>query len=180
MIGCPVAAACVAMTLNNLGLLDGVQGWAEDGQQHFEEALKIRRELAQHNPDIYLRDVATTLNYLAPERARGDVQRIFQGTGHGAVVFGGDEKNRIGALDFLAKGDPRRGSVFSFEILVVEGQISDLGYFEFQWGGIQFDHGVRDLAIQRVLAKTPDQHNHVGDGVHGVAFPSGKVGSRGE
>jgi hypothetical protein len=52
-------------------------------RQHFEEALKIRRELAQYNPDIYLRE-ATTLNYLAPERAGGDVQRIFHG-GSGCI-----------------------------------------------------------------------------------------------
>jgi hypothetical protein len=61
----------------------------------------------------------------------------------------------------------------TLEILIVEEQISDLGYFEFQWSGIQFDHGVRELAIQRVLAKASDQRNHICDGVHGVAFRSG-------
>ena len=30
-----------------------------EARQHYEEALKIRRQLAQQNPDAYLPDVAT-------------------------------------------------------------------------------------------------------------------------
>jgi tetratricopeptide (TPR) repeat protein len=37
----------------------------EAARMGFDEALKIRRELAQKNPDIYLPDVAQTLNDLA-------------------------------------------------------------------------------------------------------------------
>ena len=68
----------IAMTLNNLAILDGVQNPPEAAHKGYEDALKIRRELAQKNPDAYLPDVATTLNDLAlldkdqnrPEAAR--------------------------------------------------------------------------------------------------------------
>jgi hypothetical protein len=142
----------VAMTLNNLGLLHGVQGWAEDARQHFEEALKIRREWAQHNPDIYLRDVATTLNYLAPERARGDVQRIFRAPGTERLYSGVTKRTASELLIFWRKETHAAGAFSPSRSWLYRGS----------------------------LAKTPDQHNHVGDGVHGVAFPSGEVGSRGE
>ena len=56
--------ADVAMTLNNLGILDSEQNRKEEARKAFEEALGIYRELAQKNPDIYLPDVAMTLNNL--------------------------------------------------------------------------------------------------------------------
>jgi tetratricopeptide (TPR) repeat protein len=37
----------------------------EAARKEYEEALKIRRELGQKNPDTYLPDVAATLNNLA-------------------------------------------------------------------------------------------------------------------
>jgi tetratricopeptide (TPR) repeat protein len=55
----------IAMTLNNLAILDQAQNRQEAARKEFEEALKIRRELAQKNPDTYLPDVALTLNNLA-------------------------------------------------------------------------------------------------------------------
>jgi tetratricopeptide (TPR) repeat protein len=45
----------VAITLNNLGTLEGVQNY-------LEEALRIYRQLAQKERETYLPYVATTLN----------------------------------------------------------------------------------------------------------------------
>jgi tetratricopeptide (TPR) repeat protein len=56
--------AAVATTLNNLGVLHHDQHQMDDARQAYEEALKIRRELARENPETYLPDVAMTLNNL--------------------------------------------------------------------------------------------------------------------
>jgi len=55
----------IALTLNNLAILDGVQNRREAARKGWEEALKIYRELAKNNPDRYLGAVAMTLNNLA-------------------------------------------------------------------------------------------------------------------
>jgi tetratricopeptide (TPR) repeat protein len=55
----------VARTLNGLAALDAVQNRPEAARKGYEEALKIRRELAQKNPDTYLPDVAQTVSNLA-------------------------------------------------------------------------------------------------------------------
>ena len=55
----------IAATLNNLAILDRDQKRMEAARKEFEEALEIRRELAQKNPDTYLPDVADALNNLA-------------------------------------------------------------------------------------------------------------------
>jgi tetratricopeptide (TPR) repeat protein len=57
------------VTLNNLGLLDRDQNRVDEARQDYEESLKIRRELAQKNPETYLPYVARTLNNL------GDLKR---------------------------------------------------------------------------------------------------------
>jgi Tfp pilus assembly protein PilF len=54
----------IATTLNNLGALDTVQNRMDEADKAYDEALKIRRELAQKNPDKYLPYVANTLNSL--------------------------------------------------------------------------------------------------------------------
>jgi len=54
----------VAGTLNNLGLLWHDKNEFEKAEKSFEEALNIRRKLAQANPQTYLPDVAGTLNNL--------------------------------------------------------------------------------------------------------------------
>jgi tetratricopeptide (TPR) repeat protein len=54
----------VAETLNNLGLLDRDENRMDEARKAFDEALKIRRELAQKNPDTYLPAVARTLTNL--------------------------------------------------------------------------------------------------------------------
>jgi len=54
----------VATTLNNLGNLHRRQHRMDEARLAYDEALKIRRELAQKNPDTYPPDVATTLNNL--------------------------------------------------------------------------------------------------------------------
>lgn len=54
----------VARALNNLGNLHGDEKRMADARDVFKEALKIQRDLAQQNPDVYLPAVATTLNNL--------------------------------------------------------------------------------------------------------------------
>ena len=54
----------LAMTLSNFGRLDAIQNRMDDARQHYEEALKIDRQLAQQNPAVYLPDMAMTLNNL--------------------------------------------------------------------------------------------------------------------
>ena len=54
-----------AMTLNNLAVLHSDQNNYQDALLEYEEALEIRRKLAEANPNAYLPDVATTLNNLA-------------------------------------------------------------------------------------------------------------------
>ncbi|HEX3531483.1 MAG TPA: tetratricopeptide repeat protein, partial [Thermoanaerobaculia bacterium] len=61
--------ADVAKTLNNLGILHSDQNHMDEAGKDYEEALKIRRQLALKNPDTYLPYVATTLNNL------GDLHR---------------------------------------------------------------------------------------------------------
>src|SRR5947199_112039 len=70
----------IAMTLNNLAMLDGDQNRAEEARKGFEEALKIRRELAKKNPDAYLPDLAMTLNNLANlDRVQNRVEEARKG-----------------------------------------------------------------------------------------------------
>ncbi len=54
----------VAATLSRLGKFGTDQERLEEARRHYEEALKIRRELAQKIPASYLPDMATTLNNL--------------------------------------------------------------------------------------------------------------------
>jgi tetratricopeptide (TPR) repeat protein len=55
----------VATTLNNLAILQSDKNEFPQALVNYEEALKIRRELAKENPRTYLPDVAMTLNNLA-------------------------------------------------------------------------------------------------------------------
>jgi tetratricopeptide (TPR) repeat protein len=49
---------------NNLGVLDRDQDRMEEARKEYTEALQIRRELAQKNPETYRPFVAETLNNL--------------------------------------------------------------------------------------------------------------------
>jgi tetratricopeptide (TPR) repeat protein len=51
----------VAMTLNNLALLQQAMNEHNHALANYEEALQIRRELAEENPRAYKPDVAMTL-----------------------------------------------------------------------------------------------------------------------
>jgi Tfp pilus assembly protein PilF len=53
-----------AGTLNNLANLDRVQNRLGEARDHDEAALKIYRQLAKQNPDVYLPYLAVTLNNL--------------------------------------------------------------------------------------------------------------------
>jgi protein O-mannosyl-transferase len=52
------------LSMNKLEGLDTEQKRMDAARQHYEEAVKIRRELAQQNPDAYLSYLAITLNDL--------------------------------------------------------------------------------------------------------------------
>src|SRR5260370_40312470 len=54
----------LALTLNNLGILDSAQNRMKEARNEYEEALKTYRELAQKKPETYLPYVAMTLNNL--------------------------------------------------------------------------------------------------------------------
>jgi tetratricopeptide (TPR) repeat protein len=80
----------LALTLNNLGVLDREQNRPEEARKGFEEALKIRRELALNSPQTHRPDVAQTLNNLGvldcdqnrPEEARKEFEealKIYRG-----------------------------------------------------------------------------------------------------
>jgi tetratricopeptide (TPR) repeat protein len=109
----------VALTLNNLGKLDGVQNRTDDARQHFEEALKIYRQLAQQDSDKYLPDVAGTLNNLGfldrlqdrIEEARAHYQealtlyrKLLQRDGK----YAGDVARVEASLEELAKRRPAK------------------------------------------------------------------------
>jgi len=51
----------VAITLNNLGILDEDQNQVSDARKEYEEALRIYRGLAEKEPETYLPYVAATL-----------------------------------------------------------------------------------------------------------------------
>jgi tetratricopeptide (TPR) repeat protein len=71
-LGAALLEPDVAMTPDDLTNLDTDQKRMDVARQHYEEALSIRRALAQHNPNVYLPDMATTLNNL------GNLDRIQQ------------------------------------------------------------------------------------------------------
>jgi tetratricopeptide (TPR) repeat protein len=52
------------MTLTNFAGADAVRNKLEDARRHYEEAVKIDRQLAQKNPTPYLANLAMTLNSL--------------------------------------------------------------------------------------------------------------------
>jgi tetratricopeptide (TPR) repeat protein len=54
----------VAATLNNLGSMDRLQNRLDEARKHYEEALKIHRQLAEQNPAKYLPNMAMMLNEL--------------------------------------------------------------------------------------------------------------------
>ncbi len=72
----------LAVTLNNLGLLDRDQNRMEDARKEFQEALQIHRELTQKTPDVYLFDLAQTLNNLGlldrDQNRMEDARKEFQ------------------------------------------------------------------------------------------------------
>ncbi len=54
----------IAVTLSNLGLVYQAENQMDDARKAYDEALKIRRQLAEANPKVYLFQVANTLNNL--------------------------------------------------------------------------------------------------------------------
>ncbi|MGH8590414.1 MAG: tetratricopeptide repeat protein [Gammaproteobacteria bacterium] len=72
----------VAATLNNLGILHRDQNRMDEARQAYEEALKIRRKLAETNPETYLPDVAGTLNNLgilhSDQNRMGEARQAYE------------------------------------------------------------------------------------------------------
>jgi len=64
------------MTLNNLAVLQRAKNEFDKAEKSYQEALEIRRKLAQANPQTYLSDVAMTLNNLAVlQRAKNEFDK---------------------------------------------------------------------------------------------------------
>jgi tetratricopeptide (TPR) repeat protein len=67
----------VAITLNNLGILDQDQNQVNDARKEYEEALKIYRGLAEKEPETYLPYVAATLiNLGVLDRAQNEPEKV--------------------------------------------------------------------------------------------------------
>ena len=86
----------------------------EEARKGFEEALKIRRELAQKNPDAYLLEVARTLNNLAV--LDGDQNRPQEA-----------RKGLEEALDIYERFGERNPERFQSDIVRVKHQLQTLG-----------------------------------------------------
>ncbi len=72
----------LAMTASNLEGLDTEQKRMDEARRHFEEALKIYRQLAQQNPDTYLPDMAAKLislgNLDLPRNRMDEARQYFE------------------------------------------------------------------------------------------------------
>jgi len=75
----------LAMTLNDLGNLDGLQNQAEEARQRYEESLRVYRQLAEQEPDKFLPYVAGTLNNL------GFLDKNQAGSENPGTLRGGDD-----------------------------------------------------------------------------------------
>ncbi len=104
----------MATTLNNLGALDGVQNRTDDARQHFEEALNIYSQLAQHNPDAHMPDLAMTLTNFG--RLDAIQTRIEKSRAHYTEALTIYRK--------LAEGDPAR---YAGDVARVEASLQELG-----------------------------------------------------
>ena len=82
----------VAVTLNNLGLLQVAQNEYVKAEQSYDEALEIIRALAEVNPQAYFPNVAMTLNnlanlqytkneYVKAEQSYGEALKIYRDLG---------------------------------------------------------------------------------------------------
>jgi tetratricopeptide (TPR) repeat protein len=113
----------LAMTLNDLGVLDGSEDRTEDARLHYEEALQLYRQLAQQEPDMYSRYLAGTLNNLAflygnenrVDEARADYTealRIYRKLYEiDSERYAGDVARVQGSMEHLARKFPPTPSV---------------------------------------------------------------------
>src|SRR5438552_341952 len=84
----------IAMTLNNLAMLNGDQNRPEAARKGYEEGLKICRDLAKNNPDAYLPDIAMTVNNLANlDRAQNRMEAARKGFEEGLKIYRDLAKN---------------------------------------------------------------------------------------
>ena len=102
----------IAKTLISLGALDLFQNRMDQGQQHYEEALKIGRQLAQQNPAEYVPEVATTLANLGTVEGRQN--RIDEARAH--------YQEALSLLLKLSQGDKK----YAGDVANVEASLQEL------------------------------------------------------
>jgi tetratricopeptide (TPR) repeat protein len=103
----------VASTLNNLGNLDRDQGHVEEARKEYAEALQIRRELAQKDPETYRSDVADTLTNLG-----------FLDSDQGHVEEA--RKECIEALQIYEELANKNAERYSVDVVRVKKRVEDL------------------------------------------------------
>jgi tetratricopeptide (TPR) repeat protein len=129
----------VAMTLNNLAILQADQNDFSGAEQNYQEALQIYRDLAKENPRTFLPDVATTLNNLANLQADQN-------------DFSGAEQNYQEALQIyrdLAKENPR---TFLPAVATTLNNLANLQADQNDFSGAEQNYQ-EALQIRRDLAK---------------------------
>jgi tetratricopeptide (TPR) repeat protein len=104
----------LAATLNRLGSVDQVQQRLDEARQHFEEAVKIYRPLAQQSPERYLPDLAGTLSNL------GLTARLQKQLADSRVYY----TEAMNIYRNLAQHDPAR---YASNAARVEARLQELG-----------------------------------------------------
>jgi protein O-mannosyl-transferase len=135
----------LVMTADSAENLDTPQKRMEAARQHFDQALQLRRELAQHNPAAYLPDMATTLNNL------GNLDRLENLTGQAREHY--QEALQIHRQLARQNLDPYPPDLAT--------TLNNLGYLENSGMQLQESrqHFEEALGIYRKLAQqTPDQY----------------------
>src|ERR1039458_8329231 len=101
------------MTLTNLGLLDAVQHRMDAARQHYEEALKIERQLAGQNSAVYLPDLAMALDNLGRvDRLQGRIEESRDHYQEAMTIY-----------QELSKADPNR---YANDVARVEASLKEL------------------------------------------------------
>jgi tetratricopeptide (TPR) repeat protein len=109
----------LAMTLTNFGRVDAIQNRMEEARQHYEEVLKIYRQVAEQNPAVYLPDLAMTLNNLGKvdqlqnriEESRAHYQEalnIYRKLVQGDGKYAGDVARIEQSIEGLPEKSPSR------------------------------------------------------------------------
>ncbi len=99
--------------LNEFGLLDIGQNRMVEARQHYDEALKIDRQLAQQNPAVYLPDLGMMLDNLGRvDRLQNRIEKSHSHYTEASTIY----RTR-------AEGDPAR---YATNIERVEASLHEL------------------------------------------------------